>query len=159
MFSLLILHIKSSYKFSEQDTAVSTLKKVDGENNDVSTGNIEANTDLTDTVEDSGTENTISYEAFKEMLEDQFEKLSKNLSDGFTKFDWVFIMNKVDACHCSYSVSVPAILMIDCLLNLIDILNIPGQCGRMPMSREGGNKCKWGQQKKKFKRRREKEII
>ena len=87
VFSLLILHIKSSYKFSEQDTAVSTLKKVDGENNDVSTGNIEANTDLTDTVEDSGTENTISYEAFKEMLEDQFEKLSKNLSDGFTKFD------------------------------------------------------------------------
>ena len=60
----------------------------DGENNDVPKGNIES----TDAVEDSGTEDTISYAAFKAMLEDQFEKLSKSLSDGFTKFS-------VSACY------------------------------------------------------------
>ena len=83
MFNQLILHIKSVHKFSDQDKVVGS----DDQNNDILTNDIETNPELTDTVENSGTKNKISYEVMKAMLLDHFENLNKSLSGGFSKTD------------------------------------------------------------------------
>ena len=84
MFNQLILHIKSFHKFSDQVAAA----RLDGENNDIpTTSDIEANTGLKNTVEDSGKENTMSYEVCKSMLLDHFRNLNESLSSGFSKND------------------------------------------------------------------------
>ena len=72
----------NNHMVSDEDTS-----GFDGENNDIPTDDIETKTEVTDTVEESGTENTLSYEVVKAMLLDHFQNLNKTLSDGISKLD------------------------------------------------------------------------